>query len=421
MVVKKAQKAYLRIMDVKIIIGKSFGDEGKGLATDHFAGSAFNKGEPCLVIRHNGGAQAGHTVDLPAGRFVFRQLSSGSFRRADTLWADTFLPDLYKLPEELAELSAAGCEPPRLLSFGGCRCVIIDDVLLNMALETVRGSNRHGSCGMGINEAVQRSANPEFALTLGKVKGMSCDSLVAELRRIRSEYLPRRLDELGLGSGDAGEYGELLSDESVLHNAAQGMLTGAQQVELIEPKQTEKYGAVIFEGAQGLLLDEYRLEFAPHLTTSRTGLHNPMDIMGSLFTGERAEAVYVTRSYVTRHGNGRLPHEGEAGTAELRITDLTNVPNEWQGRLRLAPHGSAAEFLAPVLEDSDGAGVSRSLMITHLNETDGRILTVNGALTLGEFRREYHIDEYFDRLYISYSRFSEEIICHPEQSERSPF
>ena len=87
-------------MNVRIVIGKSFGDEGKGLAVDYFSGLAEKSGRRCLVIRHNGGAQAGHTVDLQNGRFVFHQLSSGSFRSADTLWADTFLPDLFKLPEE---------------------------------------------------------------------------------------------------------------------------------------------------------------------------------------------------------------------------------------------------------------------------------------------------------------------------------
>ncbi len=397
-------------MDIRIVIGKSFGDEGKGLATDHFAGSAFDRGEPCLVIRHNGGAQAGHTVDLSSRRFVFHQLSSGSFRHADTLWADTFLPDLYKLPEELADFRDANGALVRLLAFGNCRCVTIDDVLLNMALESRRGENRHGSCGMGINEAVTRSAHPEFALTLDAVKGMSCETLYRELRRIRRDYLPLRLHELGIKKAVPGEYGELMADDNVLQNAARGMLDGTRYVGRAEPGELQKYGAVIFEGAQGLLLDEYRLEFAPHLTTSRTGLYNPLRLMKTLFDAESAEAVYVTRSYVTRHGNGRLPHEGEGECAALKISDLTNVPNEWQGSLRLAPHGSAEEFLAPVLEDSEGAKVSRSLLITHLNETDGRILTVNGALSLGEFRSEYHIDKYFDRLYLSYSRFSEEIV-----------
>ena len=81
-------------MKIHIIIGKNYGDEGKGLAVDYFAGTAKRRGTPVLVVRHNGGAQAGHTVDRRNGRFIFHQLSSGSFLGADTLWAKTFLPDL---------------------------------------------------------------------------------------------------------------------------------------------------------------------------------------------------------------------------------------------------------------------------------------------------------------------------------------
>ena len=83
--------------NIRAIIGKGFGDEGKGLATDFFC----CKVPGTLVIKHNGGAQAGHTVETQGKRFVFHQLSAGSFRMADTYWADSYYPDLYKLGEEI--------------------------------------------------------------------------------------------------------------------------------------------------------------------------------------------------------------------------------------------------------------------------------------------------------------------------------
>jgi hypothetical protein len=82
------------------VIGNNYGDEGKGLAVDYLTLSGHN-----LVVRHNGGAQAGHTVDREDKRFVFHELSSGSFNGADTYWADTFYPDLYKLEDEINEFS----------------------------------------------------------------------------------------------------------------------------------------------------------------------------------------------------------------------------------------------------------------------------------------------------------------------------
>lgn len=403
-------------MKIRIVIGKNFGDEGKGLATDFFAAEAQKADDPCLVIRHNGGAQAGHTVDLPGSRFIFHQLSSGSFRRADTLWADTFLPDLYKLREEISDFAALAGFRPRLLASPECRCVLIDDVLVNMALETARGSRRHGSCGMGINEAVERSAEPEFALTLGRAAGMTCDGLAAEMLRIRRHYLPRRLEALGLRTEDLGEYGELLQNPFVIRNAAEEMCYGLEAVQLLPEGASlpSWYSDVIFEGAQGLLLDSEYAPYAPHLTSSRTGLTNPLSLCRSWFPGETPEAVYVSRTYVTRHGAGPLPHEGGFDPAAYGIRDLTNQPNPWQGALRFALHGSFADFFAPMLTDSDGAAVSRSLMLTHCNETRGNILLAEGSQPVDAFLCQAMIQGLITGGYTSFSPYAAEITAFPQ-------
>ena len=105
------------------------------------------------MIRHNGGAQAGHTVENERGRFVFHQLSSGSLYGADTLWSETYLPDLIKLGDELSELEKSFGAEPAVYAYGSCRCTCILDIILNMAAESMRGSSRHGSCGMGMANA----------------------------------------------------------------------------------------------------------------------------------------------------------------------------------------------------------------------------------------------------------------------------
>lgn len=394
------------MMNARIVIGKNFGDEGKGLAVDYFSQLAAVKQQPCLVVRHNGGAQAGHSVDLPDRRFVFHQLSSGSFRGADTFWADTFLPDLYKLSEEIQAFSTLSSQKPRILSFGGCRCVIIDDVLLNMAIETSRGERRHGSCGMGINESVVRSQHEAYRLSLAALKALRADALYRTLQRIRREYLPLRLSELGLSLKDSSEFIGLLQNDNVLYNAAEAMCRNAEQVELIGKEDLLPYREVIFEGAQGLLLDENYLDFAPYLTTSRTGLRQPLGLCRNLFPHAAAQAVYVTRTYVTRHGRGPLPHEGGFDLRRYPVHDRTNLPNEWQESLRFAPHGSPQAFLTPLLEDSKGSDVSRSVMLTHLNETDWKIITADGALTVDEWASAFRIRRYFDRIYLSDSPYS---------------
>ena len=397
-------------MELTAVIGKNFGDEGKGLATDHFAAHAQMQGQRCLVIRHNGGAQAGHTVDRPDRRFVFHQYSSGSFRRADTYWAETFLPDLYKLPEEAEEFCHQNGFLPRIYSSVYCRCVIVDDVALNMALESARGKNRHGSCGMGINEAVVRSEDPDFQLPLHRVLSLSAERLYHELKRIRREYVPRRLEQLSLSLSALGEYAELLTNDNVLYHAAEGMKAAEIFLTPLSEPMLTGYDSVIFEGAQGLMLDEDNEAYAPHLTSSRTGLSNPMAFCRRYFPGETLQAVYVTRSYVTRHGAGPLPYEGMFDRERFPVTDETNLPNDWQGTLRFALHGTEDEFHAPVRQELEQTceKVAPALMITHLNETDGKVCTVNGAFIPTRWCAE-NPDPFFRNVFLSDSPYAESV------------
>ena len=401
-------------MSIHFIIGKNFGDEGKGLATDYFSSLSQNAEKSCLVIRHNGGAQAGHTVDLPEKRFVFHQLSSGSFRNADTYWAQTFLPDLYKLPEEAEDFLAIHGKLPRIFAHPRCRCVYIDDILINMALETSRGGDRHGSCGMGINEAVERSAEVDSCIYLGQIYKMSQQALLDSLRHLRRTYLPRRLQQLGLTLTEMGEYGELLSNETVLENAAAQMHYGLRYVELKDENFVSHYDDLIFEGAQGLLLDEDRVEYAPHLTSSKTGIHNPAAWLQTRKPDTVPEAVYVTRSYVTRHGAGCLPYEKEWEKQNVKVVDPTNLPNPWQGSLRFAPHGNEDVFFAPIDVDVRQCAFPLvvSCFVTHLNETQGNLCSVSGNIPVLQWFQNPQVPSCLGRVYLSCTPFSQDVSSH---------
>ncbi|MCR5556228.1 MAG: adenylosuccinate synthetase [Butyrivibrio sp.] len=443
---------------VYVVIGKNFGDEGKGRVVDDLSSGAramrpdngdhregaLRENVRSLVIRHNGGAQSGHTVvkknwQGPAGmagsaadtRFVFHELGAGSFAGADTLWADTFYPDLYKLNEEYAAFYAVSGLKSSIFSMPETPITTIDDVLINMALEKSRGDKRHGSCGMGIYEACLRT-RAGFGITVGDVKRGGEKGLYERLCQNRKEYVIPRITKLLKGSqedlcGEAyrgdyldpdkcGEFMDLLEDDNVLWNAAVEMCDAAKKVTLIgDPEDGDShedgnlsddkfsgkairaflsgYDRVIFESGQGLLLDSENEEYAPHVTGSRTGLTNPEAF------ARRAgitidEVVYVTRSYITRHGAGLLKHECDRISLGIENTDSTNIANEWQGDFRYAPHGSVEEFLkAPLrdLEESIGSlrespeilgenflkvlsPLNVSLAITHLSDTADKML-----------------------------------------------
>lgn len=391
----------------KAVIGKNFGDEGKGLATDFLCqGGAKN-----LVVRANGGAQSGHTVEIGAKRFVFHELSSGSFRGADTYWAATFHPDMYKLSEEIEEFRAVSGFVPQIFASANAGITTVLDVLLNMALETARGVGRHGSCGMGIYETELRE-RAGYKITLGDLINSDEDWLINKLSEIRNNYISKRLNEEKITVAGMGEYGELIEDDNVVSNYAK---TVYNNLKLVEPVDSEselfqKYEQVIFENGQGLLLDSECKRFYPNVTGSRTGLANIAQILKNV--GEKLdEVVYVSRSYVTRHGAGELPCECEASEIPGLITDVTNLPNEWQGKLRFGRHESFEEFVKPVLEDVNELDYrpKLSLLLTHLNETDGCVMLKGGTVSLDAFREKLQDTGTFENVFLSYDKFAENI------------
>jgi len=393
------------------IIGRGFGDEGKGLATAWQCRQYPNT----LVVKHNGGGQAGHTVDLEDGRrFVFHQLSSGSFSGSATLWADSFYPDLYKLEDEINDFHAASGFVPEIYCDQNTCIVTIDDIITNMAIESLRGDNRHGSCGMGINEADLRT-KAGFGIKASELINKSPDEVANMLINLRRDYYPKRFDELGINAFPE-EYADILKDTNVLYNAACEMVKNTKYIQIINEKELlNSYDNIVFEHGQGLLLDADCTEYLPHVTASKTGLTNPCRILAGCNL-ELDEVIYVTRSYVTRHGAGRLDMESSREALGITEADQTNIANDWQGSLRYAPFISTADMLKPVLNDTCQAHCNyptvtshtkTSMLVTHLNETDGNVLFADKNIDIKSLEKELK-ENGIDKIYHSYHKFSVE-------------
>lgn len=309
------------------VIGSSFGDCSKGLTTDYLCSKT--KG-PVTVIRFNGGAQAGHTVQTPAGqRHVFHHFSSGSLLGAQTYLGQHFVCNPILFHEERAKLLGKGV--PEVTVSADPRCLITTpwDMMINRLIETQRGLKRHGSCGVGINETVTRNAETTYGFTAKRLDSMSEPK--AFFRSLQHEYVPYRLGQLELDINDlSGSERENLFSEGILEHYLDDLNKFAHSVQFGPPAQLVG-NSLIFEGAQGLGLDEKRGTF-PYVTRSNTGLQNVIDIALELGL-EKVKAVYVTRPYITRHGEGPLLHELRA-KPWAAVEDLTNIPNKWQGMLR---------------------------------------------------------------------------------------
>ncbi|GFO54458.1 adenylosuccinate synthetase [Geomonas sp. Red276] len=358
----------------KVVIGAALGDEGKGLITDYFA-SAY--GNDTLVVRFNGGGQAGHTVTLPSGvRHVFGHIGSGTFAGAPTYLSRFFVvnPVLFFKERDQLQQVLPGSLPPVYVDRDAMVTTPFD-MLLNQAAESMRGAGRHGSCGVGFGETIERCLDPRYRTTVAHLQDIP--SLRRKLLQIREAYLPRRLAMLGIGELEE-RFRSLLESDLLVSGFLEDAEAFADQVIVSGVDVLRQTRQLVFEGAQGLLLDEMH-EWFPHVTRSRTGLYNA-SILAREARIATLEVTYVSRAYLTRHGAGPLPYE-LPGKPYPRIEDRTNIPNPHQGTLRFAwlNLDLLERTVAHDLRQAEGVEIRPSLALTCLDQIDGRLTYVRGG------------------------------------------
>ena len=377
-----------------IVIGCSYGDEGKGLAAYH---ACAEEEDRCLNVMINGGAQRGHTVDLPDGRrHVFHHFGSASLKGAVSCADADYIVNPLLYIQERGELEREFGITPRLLIHERCRASTPWDMMLGQMIEENRGKARHGSCGCGIQETRLRFMNTDWALDWGKLRGIGKAGYKAYCRRIASEYIPARMESLRMTVNP--EWQEILNSEGLVRNSWLDLQEMKDRTECYADwKQLgEAYELLLFEAGQGLALDAENKADFPYLTPSRTTSLISALRIAALEEKTETEIRYVTRSYLTRHGAGPLPTECPKEAINPDMTDRTNVPNPHQQCLRYGffdTNAVLARTMADLKETRNvlPAAVS-AVVITHLNETGGK-LACEGSMDA--------FTAHFDRSYTS--------------------
>ncbi len=309
----------------QVVIGAQFGDEGKGRLTDYYAAEVGRDG---IVIRFNGGAQAGHTVVTPDGlRHVFSHVGSGAFAGAATFLSRFFVSNPILFLKEMESLVAKDVEP-RIYVDPRSPVTTPYDMMINQIVERERGGDRHGSCGVGFGETIERNMTPAYALTVADLADLS--ALAGKLDAIRRDHAPARLARLGFADAFARN-ADLFLSGAILDRYVEDARRFVEATTVADARVATHGRHLLFEGAQGLLLDQDR-GFFPHVTRSNTGLRNVLALAEELGL-ERLEVTYATRAYLTRHGAGPLPRELPE-KPYAGVVDATNVPNAYQGTLR---------------------------------------------------------------------------------------
>jgi len=297
-------------MRARAVIGASFGDEGKGLLVDYLCATQGTG----MVVRYNGGSQAGHTVVTPEGqRHVFHHFGSGTMWGAPTFLSQFFVCNPIVALKEVEQLYALGIAPT-LYAHPNCMVTTFADMIINQRKEDARAGGRHGSVGVGFHETIQRSSIPELKITMSDL--WNNIPLEDRLNQICNRYAEFRTGSIIEDSG------------AMIASFIQFCQKFAEGVHPLGIKQCREPN---FEGAQGLLLDQSNKEFRPHLTHSNTGMKNVRELCVQAGIDD-IDAYYVSRTYLTRHGAGKLPGEDP----KMKFHDDTNVDHPYQGRLRFA-------------------------------------------------------------------------------------
>ena len=262
------------------IVGLQWGDEGKGKIVDYYA-DKFD-----AVVRYNGGSNAGHTIVLGGRSYVFHLLPSGSLKKKKLLIGPGVALDPLTLNDELQFVAREGGRVDLLVDE---RCTVVTPLEKEMDafIETLRGDNPIGTTKRGIG--------PSYAM--------------------RALRLSPRAGDLANGSFDMSS--SLAFYRSFMKNLPDLTEWNAQARKVLEGRTgdvggtvmqlNEKGGSVMFEGAQGVLLDLVYGTY-PYVTGAHTiatyvpaGLGIPNTSLG--------DVMGVAKAYTTRVGGGPFPTE----------------------------------------------------------------------------------------------------------------
>ncbi len=320
-----------------IIADLGFGDAGKGTTVDYLA----RKGGVAAVVRYNGGVQARHNVVTSDGRHHgFSQFGSGAFVPGMRTHLSRFM---------LIEPSNLAAEEKKLQRLGirntYNRLTIDEDALVttwlhiaaNRLREIARGENRHGTCGLGIGETVSTAlAHSECAVRardLSDLPGLR-EKFYALQELLREELRPAW--DKHWNDKDVWKNCPLIfADKESIKVATHSLWSTARALRIVPGDylaQLAKEGDLIFEGAQGVLLDEWR-GFHPYTTWSTTTFANALTLLGEIGYQGEVEKLGVLRAYFTRHGAG--PFVTEDPELTKRLWDRNNLSGGWQGEFRV--------------------------------------------------------------------------------------
>jgi len=321
-----------------VVIGTQWGDEGKGKIVDWLAESAQG------VVRFQGGHNAGHTLWINGKKTILRLIPSGIMHKHVTgNIGNGVVLSPEALLKEIAELEEAGLDVrSRLRVSMACPLILPYHIALDQARESRKGEGKIGTTGRGIGPTYEDKIGRRALRVQDLYNPSVFDAKLEELLDFHNFVLTQYL------GAQAVSFAEVRDQAMAMAEELQPMVA---DVSLELHKASKAGGRLLFEGAQGALLDIDHGTY-PFVTSS-----NCLAGAASAGAGVGPQmldyVLGIAKAYTTRVGSGPFPTEltDEIGA---RLASVGKEFGSVTGRPR-----RCGWF--------DGAAMKRSVMINGIN------------------------------------------------------
>jgi adenylosuccinate synthase len=343
-------------MNAKIVIGSSFGDEGKGITTDYLCRkNPFGT----IVVRFSGGQQAGHNVKIGKISHIHSNFGSGALRGVPSYFSEHCTIYPVTMLRELHILSTKVGATPEVFYHPLAHLTTPADVAYNRWRE--RKLN-HGSCGIGVGATMKR--NIESPLKAYTIDLTNIPILLQKCQQIYLYYKNLIGDD-----NPESYYNEYIKEFFEFKNNIYGMAPFIEMM-IKDYEFLKGYENIIFEGSQGIMLDMTHGVF-PNVTYANTTSKNALEICEKIDSIRKTdiEIFYVTRCYQTRHGAGWMSNEDSIKLTNTQ--DEINVYNEWQKNFRIGEVDYNLLNYAHSVDELYSKGITKNLVVTCLDQRPG--------------------------------------------------
>ena len=294
-----------------VIVGAQWGDEGKGKIVDILTEKAD------LVVRFQGGNNAGHTLVVDGEKYALHLVPSGILRQGKKgIIANGVVVDPDVFLKEIDGLIARGISisPENLLVSERAHIIMPYHQALDAAREGVKGDDKIGTTGRGIGPAYEDKAS-RIGLRLGDLRDLAFFEEKAKAALVEKNHLLS-----GLYQETPLDLNDLMTKA---RHWAKRLLPFIVDTAGVLHKAIKENRKILFEGAQGVQLD---LDHGcyPFVTSS-----NPVGSYVSVGTGvapqQTGQVLALVKAYSTRVGSGPFPTELTDSTGEFLRTQGAEI------------------------------------------------------------------------------------------------